>query len=65
MTVRKLLDGKWNTIIDIYPDCISLITEKMAEESQIPRDIYDDYLKVLFSIERMRSAYSSRKRYMI
>lgn len=64
LSIRKLLDDKWTTIIDIYPDCISMIIPAMAKNCKIPKDIYDDYLEVLFSIDRLKTAYSSKKRYI-
>jgi len=64
LSIRKLLDDKWTTIIDIYPVCISMIIPAMAENCKIPKDIYDDYLVVLFSIDGLKSAYSSKKRYI-
>ena len=36
----------------------------MAESCKIPQTIYDEYLEVLFSIDGMKSAYSSKKRYI-
>lgn len=64
LSVRKQLDDKWTTLIDIYPDCISMIIPAMAENSRIPKDIYDDYLEVLFSIDGLKAAYSTKKRYI-
>lgn len=64
LSVRKHLNDKWTTLIDIYPDCISLITKQMADNAQIPEKIYNDYLEIVFSIDGMKSAYSSKKRYM-
>lgn len=64
LSIRKQLNDKWTTLIDIYPDYISLITKQMSETAQITDSIYNDYLEVLFSIDGMKSAYSSKKRYM-
>ncbi len=64
LSIRKQLNDKWTTIIDIYPDCISLITKQMSETAQIPDTVYNDYLEVVFGIDGMKSAYSSKKRYM-
>lgn len=64
LSIRKLLDDKWTTIIDIYPDCISMIIPAMAENSKIPKEIYDDYLEVIFSINGLKSAFSSKNRYI-
>jgi len=64
LSVRKQLNDKWTTLIDIYPDCISLITKQMADYAQIPEDVYNDYLEVIFSIDGLKSAYSSKKRYI-
>ena len=64
LSIRKQLDDKWTTLIDIYPDCISMIIPTMAENNQIPKEIYDEYLEVLFNIDGLKSAYSSKKRYI-
>ena len=64
LSIRKQLDEKWTTIFDIYPDYISMIIPSMAESCKIPQTIYDEYLEVLFSIDGMKSAYSSKKRYI-
>lgn len=64
LSIRKQLNDKWTTLIDIYPDCVSLITKQMSETAQIPYTVYNDYLEVVFSIDGMKSAYSSKKRYM-
>lgn len=64
LTIRKQLDNKWITLIEIYPDCISMIVHGMAKDSRIPKDIYDDYLEVLFNIDGLKSTYSSRKKYV-
>jgi len=64
LSIRKQLDKKWTTILDIYPDYVSMITQSMAESCKIPQKIYDRYLEVLFSIDGMKSAYSSKKRYV-
>lgn len=64
LSIRKQLDKKWTTILDIYPDYVSMITQSMAESCKIPQDIYNKYLEVLFSIDEMKSAYSSKKRYV-
>lgn len=63
-SVRRKLNDKWKSIIDIYPYAISLITKEMAIKNEISDEIYDDYLNVLFSIEGLTSAYSEKKRYI-
>ncbi len=50
LSVRQHQNDKWTTLIDIYPDSISLITKQMADNAQIPEKIYNDYLGVLFSV---------------
>ena len=63
-SVRGKLNDKWKSLIDIYPYAISLITNDMANKNEISDDIYDEYLKVLFNIDGMASAYSEKKRYI-
>jgi len=63
-SIRIQKNGKWVTLIDIYPYSISLITQEMANNCQIPSDIYNEYLESIFNIDSLKSAYSSRKRYL-
>jgi hypothetical protein len=63
-SVRKQLSGKWTTMFDVYPYAISLITLEMSKISQIPSDIYDDYIGRIFTIEEVKSVYSRKKRYI-
>ncbi len=64
LSVRKQIDGKWTTIIDIYPYSISMIVDTLANSCKIPDEIYNEYLEVLFSIDGLKSAYSAKKRYI-
>jgi hypothetical protein len=64
LSIRKLINGKWVTLIDIYPYAISMITQEMANNSNIPTDIYNNYIETILNIEELKSAYSSKKRYI-
>lgn len=64
LSIRKQTDDKWTTILDIYPDSISMVISSLAEKNQIPDEIYQDYLDVIFDIDGVKSAYSAKKRYI-
>lgn len=64
LSVRKQINGKWVTLVDIYPYAISMITQEMANNSNIQMDIYNNYLETILNIEGLKSAYSSKKRYI-
>jgi hypothetical protein len=64
LSVRQKVEGKWKSIIDMYPYAISLITKDMADKNQIPNHIYKKYLDAIFTIENIQSAYSEKRRYI-
>lgn len=64
LSVRKLVDYKYSTIIEIYPTDVSMIIQTMAEKCRISNDIYEEYLEVLFSVGDLKSAYSTKKKFI-
>lgn len=63
-SVRKYTKDKYTTILDIFPDCISMIIQSLAQQSEIPENIYTEYLNSIFKIDGLKSAYNSKKRYI-
>lgn len=64
ISVKRQIDDKWTTILDIYPTYISMIIQSMADVCKIPTAIYEEYLEKIFIIDRLKSAYSQKKRYI-
>jgi hypothetical protein len=63
-SIRKLTKDKYTTILDLFPDCISMIIQSLAEQSEIPENMYSEYLASIFKIDGLKSAYTSKKRYI-
>lgn len=64
LSIRKLTDDKWTTILDIFPDCISMIIPSLAKKCKIPDGVYTEYLDSIFKIPELKSAYAAKKRYV-
>ena len=63
-SLRVLMNGKLKTIMDAYPDYISIYQEKRLPKDNLPKDSHDKYKSELMTSSLLGSAYASDRRYV-
>ena len=63
-SVRTKWKGKYRSIIDLYPDNMSLITEKMVKNADFPLEAYHKYREAISAVPVGRQTLSEGRRYV-
>lgn len=64
MSIRRFIGDELFTLLDIYPNQISLITHKLAENAEVSDHILSNYKSAIFEIDGIESMYLLNKRYV-
>ena len=63
-SLRVLMHGKLKTILDAYPDYISIYQEKRLMKDNLPKESHNKYKSELMKSSLLGSAYASNRRYV-